>query len=419
MVPFLIAGLVFGPLAVASPLPDAVDPPPQQLVGAIEAAETSLRNGRPREALRVLEAYRGPKHPYLDLFLGHARFDLGDREAALAAYGRALEVAPRLTAARLGQARALGAIGRWAQVTELLSPWVEAETSPAAALGLLGRAALETGDLRRASLLAERGILRFPEVLAFRRLDTAVLLERHDWRRAGEAAQSVLARAPLDAVAWSQLAAAQRKLADETERRAALEAAHLSDPSDDSVFARHLQAQFDAGHHPEAVRLVRIALDRPALRRDGAFVELAVRTAEAAEVPELGRRWLSLVPPSARSRILTLLEARLALATNNTRAARTALERLIKNGETSAAVFVRAGKLAEDDGRLTEAEGLYAQASTMEGEAARYAELALARLYLRTKQRERAEDTLQRYLANHPDDRYARQLLRFTVRASR
>mgnify|MGYP006289566559 CR=1 FL=1 len=320
--------------------------------------------------------------------------------------------APGDAASALARGRELAQDGRWAEAVEILGPHVDADAAPADALVLLTRAVLEDGDLRRARLLAERGLLRFPEDLRFRRLDLAVLVERRDFGEAAGAARAVLARAPADRIAWRQLAAAALASDDEARQRAALEAAWLVDPDDDALFERHLRAQLAADHLETARALAADALERPLPDPPERLVGLAARAAEAAGDPELARRWLARIPADDRSRTLTLLEARIALASDDDRAAEAALARLVDRGEADPAVLVRAGRLAEARGALGRAEALYRRAARGEGDSARLAVLMRARLLAKRGARSSAETLLRTYLAEHPDDRYARQLLR-------
>ncbi len=319
---------------------------------------------------------------------------------------------PAAEAAQLAQARQLAVDGRWVEAARILTPLVDPERSAAAPLALLVRSTLEAGDVRRARLLAERGLLRFPDDLRFRRLDLAVLVARRQWPEAAAAARSILAERPSDAVAWRQLAAATLASDDEAEQRAVLEAAHLALPNDPLIFEKHVRAQFLAGHLAAAVELVEAALDRSDLRADERFVRLAVRVGEAAHDPALARRWLKSIPAERRDTSLTLLEARIALAEDDPRAAAAALNRLIERGDASPSVLVRAGKLAEDRGALGRAEALYAQAAEGTGEQARVARLFRARFVAKLGDHRRAERLIKAYLTEFPDDAYARQLLR-------
>ena len=331
---------------------------------------------------------------------------------------------PTLSPEEFAQAQTWARDGEWAKAAQALSPRLDPATAPAPALALLTRAVLESGDVRRARLLAERGLFRFPDDLQFRRLDLAVLIARRQWPEAVAAAKSVLAQRPDDAIAWRQLAAATLESADEAEQRAVLEAAMLAIPDDPVLYDKHVRAQFLAEHYPTAARWVEKALERPDLVSNPSFIRLAVRVAEAAQRPRLARRWLEKVPPAERDRALTLLEARLALAENAPRRAERALDRLIARGDASSSVLVRAGQLAEARGAWGRAEALYRQAAegrTADAEAtaglepddsARVARLFLARFLVKIEQTERAERTLRAYLAEYPDDAYARQLLR-------
>ena len=323
--------------------------------------------------------------------------------------------APPATAASpetLERARKLAVDGQWSESAALLTPIVDADSAPAGLLALLTRTVLESGDLRRARLLSERGLLRFPDDLRFRRLDLAVLVARRQWKEASAAAKSILAERPDDEVAWRQLAAATLAQSDETEKRAVLEAAHLALPNDPLIFEKHVRAQFLAGHLDLARASVKKALSIDALSGDERFIRLAVRVAEAAGATTLAKRWLARIPPARRDTPLTLLEARLALTEGDSRAAETALERLIERGDASPSVLVRAGQLAEARGALGRAEARYAQAAEGEGDQARVARLFRARFVAKLGDRKRAEQILRTYLAEYPGDAYARQLLR-------
>ena len=311
----------------------------------------------------------------------------------------------------LERARQLAVEGQWSEAATALTPLVDPEISPADPLVLLTRAVLETGDIRRARLLAERGLLRFPDDLRFRRLDAAVLVARRQWPEAAAAARSILAERPDDDVAWRQLAAATLAGADDAEKRAVLEAAYLATPDDAVLFEKHVRAQFLAGHLPTAVGLIKRALDRADVARDGRFVRLAVRIAEAAGEPALARTWLRRIPAAKRDTAMSLLEARIALADKDTATAEAALDRLIGRGDATSAILVRAGQLAERRGAFGRADALYTRAAEGDDDDARIAQLFRARLLAKVGDREHAEQALRIYLAEHPADAYARQLL--------
>ena len=308
------------------------------------------------------------------------------------------------------RARSFAREGRWAEAARTLSA-VDASTAPADVLVLLTRAVLESGDLRRARLLGERGLLRFPDDIRFRRLDLAVLIERRQWSEAAAAARSILSKQPEDPIAWRQLAAATIAGDDEAQQRAVLEAAHLAAPDDPVLFEKHVRAQFLAQHLETAVALAEDALKRPTLADNRAFIRLAVRVAEAAGRRTLARQWLKRIPPAARDTPLTLLEARLAMADDDPKAAEAAFRRLIDKGEASPSVLIRAGQMAEDRQDWGRAETLYAQAAEGDGPSAPLAQLFRARLLAKIGDRTRAARLLRTYLTERPADAYARQLL--------
>lgn len=226
---------------------------PKKLVPVLNAAERALEADDPTAAVRILSSWEGEADPLQQLLLGYAHLDEGAPKRAAAAFERALELDPALERARIGFARALAEAEDWSGVVEALRTRVDVQQSEAPMLGLYARAAFEVGDLRLATLLVERAMIRFPEDLALRRLDVALLLRREQWSGAAEAALGVLSLEPHDALAWSQLAAALERSGGAL-ALAATEAASLVDPSVGAALAGKLVR---AGAPEDAIETLR------------------------------------------------------------------------------------------------------------------------------------------------------------------
>lgn len=396
--------------ARASAEPPAKKEIPEALLPILASAEDALSADDPKRALEALARWKGDPDSIHALLRGAAHQALSQQAEAEAAYRAALALDPELRAARVGLARALVAQRSWNEAAEVLGALVDVEKGTAPELGLYARVAFERGDLRLASLLVERGMVRFPNDRGFRRLDVALALERGDWTTAREAARALLAQNPGDGRVWRQLAAAvERVEADDLVRLATLEAAALANPGDAGLTRRHALAQLEAGHAMAALAVLEPRIEaRP---QDAELLELGARIADAAGVPERARGWLARVPEDARSEAMRLLEARLALDAGEDAAARRALEALIRSGRASSQVYLWAGQLAERAGDFVEAEAAYGQAASAKDPAGQTATLYLASLLSRRAQPERAREILTVYLAAHPEDRAARALL--------
>jgi tetratricopeptide (TPR) repeat protein len=179
-----------------------------ELAKLLTAGQRALEANDPGAALRILSSYEGEPDPLQLLLAGYAHHELEEYAKAEAAFEQAIELDDTLREARLGLARTRVMAERWAAAIDILRTFVDVDTSRAGELGLYARAAFEKGDLRLANVLVERGLIRFPTNLPLRRLDAALLLQRQAYGEAMEAALSVLAQAPSDALAWRQLAAA-------------------------------------------------------------------------------------------------------------------------------------------------------------------------------------------------------------------
>ncbi|MGF1508226.1 MAG: tetratricopeptide repeat protein [Myxococcota bacterium] len=279
---------------------------PAELVPVINAAQRALEASDPEAALRILKSWEGEPDPLQQLLAGYAHFDLEAYPAAARAFGEALQMDPGLSQARTGLARTRAAQDDWPGVIAALKDVVDVQRSSAPEIGLYARAAFEEGDLRLASVLVERGMLRFPDDVALRRLDIATLLKREAWGEASEAALGLLATNPDDALLWRQLAAATER-SDSALSMAALEAATLAAPED-----------------------ARLALG------------LAGRLVEAGAL-EAGAEILETVPPTAPGR--EAVAQRLESAGPNRPAGLKALRGRVDAGRASAKDYLALGKL--------------------------------------------------------------------------
>jgi predicted Zn-dependent protease len=390
---------------------------PKALVSVLNSAEKAMKNGDPAAALKIINAYTGKEDALHALMQGHALQELKRLKEAEKAYQRSLKLDKSLHPAKLGLAQVLVDQRKWTAASKILGEVVNLDKGTSAEIGLYARVAYELKDLRLASLLVERAIIRFPQDTSFRRLDIALLMERGETKEAYEAAKALLAKRPNDKRAWKQLAAITESDAQPHRHLAALEAALLVNENDLNLQKRYAMAQYQAGHYDEALSTV-AGLNKSS-KRDLGLVQLGVRIAEESDQDQLAQKWLNKVPERKRTKTLTLLEARLAIKSGQKKKARSALDRLIKAGAATPNVLLWAGQLAEQTGAFAKAESLYQQASHMTGSSGRLAVLHLARLLHRINQIERASQLLSTYLAKHPDDEPARELLAVITQRNR
>ncbi|MEL6183823.1 MAG: tetratricopeptide repeat protein [Myxococcota bacterium] len=404
---FVLTGLASTEAHAAPPRPEAV---PKDLAPILIASEQVLSGGEPERALRILREWTGAPHPLHLTLVGSAYFDLERLEEAEVLFRQALKLAPELRQAKVGLARVLVDTERWEEAKALVAELVDVQTSPASELGLYAQVAFEDRDLRLAALLAERGVLRFPQDSRFRQLDLAVLVERGAFAEAREAALSLLADEPGNAIVWRQLAAATDRLSAAPELRlATIEAAMLASPDDVQLVRRHAFAQLGAGHTQAALRSLRPLVEsHPG---DGVLVDAGVRMARAVGELDLARRWLDSVPTSSRSASLILLEAQVAIDRGEPKRAKDALTLLIDAGDGTVLTFLWAGRLAEQTGELVQAEVMYREAVSYDDPSRPLAQLYLARLLSKTHREAEAVALLRDYLLKHPNDETARILL--------
>ena len=387
---------------------------PRDLAECLSAAQNDLAAGRTQAALERLAGYKGEDHALRHLLLGHAYVRQADWAEAARAYQDALDMDGALREAGIGLAQVRARQEQWGEAAKLLGRFAPLDSCEADLLLLYAEAALRLTDHRLCGLLVQKGIMRFPADVRFRRLDLAIAIDTADYAGARRAATCLLRETPADAGLWQQLAFAASQTTHDIEQIAALEAALLCAPSDLTRHRQFLAAQLAAGNWPTVMARGRVLLDGPlgkAASADLGLMELLISAADVGQQDDVLAAWLGRVPDEAHSRTLRLAAARLALRQGRTDAARHAFAHLIEAGETDPAVFLWAGHLAETAKDWPEAETLYQHARTLDGHAPRLATLYLARLHLRLERRAEAAQLLRQYLDTYPEDAAARALL--------
>jgi len=387
---------------------------PPDLAEVLTAAQSDLESGRPGEAIRRLNAFRGPDHALRHLLLGHAYVRRSDLPQAARAYQDALAMEGTMREAGVGLAQVRARQGQWAKAAEWLGRFASPDTCEADLLLLYAQAARHLDDRRLGGLLVRRGMVRFPHDVRFRRLDLALCIDADDGAGAKRAAMYLLRTNPSDPALWQHVAWAESGAQRDVRQIAALEASLLCDPSNLARHRQFLAVQLAVGNWPTVVEHGRSLLDGPLGKvalADAAVMELLLAAADMGQQDRLLTTWLDRVGQKAHTRAMRLVAARLALRQGKPQAAREALARLVEAGETDPSVYLWAGHLAETAEDWPEAETLYRHARTLEGTASRLATLYLARLYLRRQRQPEAKRLLEGYLNVHPEDAPARALL--------
>jgi tetratricopeptide (TPR) repeat protein len=136
---------------------------PEEVGDGWEAAQEGaelIAEGEPEAARRVLEALAQtqPENEYAFYFLGSAHYELGQYEKALAAYVRALELAPGYVGAMVNTGHTLRMLGRYEQAIRMGKEVLAREKDDPDALFLLGTSHYARGDNAAAARYLERFI---------------------------------------------------------------------------------------------------------------------------------------------------------------------------------------------------------------------------------------------------------------------
>lgn len=383
---------------------------PAALVRALDGARDALAKEKPKAALQALDAYDGEEDALWHLIRGDALLAMRNSKAAETSYRRALELDPDLQPAGAGLARILVDRKAWKEARSVLGRLLP-DSPSADLLGLYAQVAYESEDYRLASVLTERGLIRFPGDERFRRLDLALAYRIEDWPRLERGTLGLLAERPSDPKLWTQLAAARRDAPTSAGFLAAVEAAALAKPSDVEAQLRHAGAQLAAGHYEAAWTVAARLLDgkKPPAKAYELLANAGLRLERLAETDKR----LARAPASAA---VDLLRVRIKLASGNDRGALKGLEAYLEKYPRPPHALLWAGSLAERLGDRNRAEAYYLQARDEGGEDARLAPLHLARLYQQRGDVERAREVLATRLREAPDDADAARLLELLPR---
>src|SRR5262245_18433265 len=127
---------------------------------AQEGAEL-VAEGEHEQARAVLEALvaREPNNEYAYFFLGAAHFELGHYDKALAAYVKAISLAPAYTGAMVNAAQTLRMLGRYDQAVRMAQQVLGRDKNDVDALFVIGASHFATGE----TAAAERYLTRLLE----------------------------------------------------------------------------------------------------------------------------------------------------------------------------------------------------------------------------------------------------------------
>jgi tetratricopeptide (TPR) repeat protein len=368
---------------------------------ALVAAHEALQTDDSAAALAALEPYASLEVAAMQAMRGHALRAAGRDQDAIAAFQAALTLEPGDQQYVYALLTLYAAHDNWAELVRIGAAHLDWARCDQAALVMVAQAAERLGDAPYASALAERGQLRFPDSIELRQLLVHLALQRDD--RAS-------ARAQLDhlqntAANNSELWRLRVHAADDDDSyRQALELALLSDPKARDLHRAYAAACSAADQHAEALRQAEALLTEA----NAADRLLALRIATAANDTARCTAWLAATPEAERGPFHRQLQARLALSSGDTAAARAALQALITAGEADNAILIQAGLIEQNDGDTATAEALYRQAHDNDSALAG---LYLARLLANTQRRDEARQLLESLSRAHPELDAARHML--------
>ncbi|MEO0324550.1 MAG: tetratricopeptide repeat protein, partial [Myxococcota bacterium] len=355
-----------GDHAALEHLAAAVEAAPEMTVAAVALAEAKADDGRPEEALALLEGVleAHPNHLRATLWKTYLEADATEpaatREALAGLAERLTHGAPTdAVLAALTDARLLQREGKDADAEEAVERAAEAGATEPRLLGLVGRAALRLGLLPRAQQAARTAVRNAPAIPDLRKLLAEILITRRD----GVSALQTLA--PLGAEDPEVLALSGRAalLARSDE---ALEAARTA-----------LDARADAEE---------LGVELQALR-----VRLRVATGQTSGALSAARR-LAREHPGDPAVGLAYGEA--ALASGDAEQARTRLERVVTAAPEDPEAHFLLGRAHRRAGDADAAEAAFV-ATLERNPGFTDATLALGYLLLDTGQWERARELFE------------------------
>ena len=121
---------------------------PEQAWDAAQEGAELIAEGEPDRARRVLEELvrDQPVNEYAYFFLGSAHYELGNHHKALAAYVKALELAPGYVGAMINAGHTLRMLGRYDQAIRMGHAVLARDKHDPDALFLLGTSHFALGD---------------------------------------------------------------------------------------------------------------------------------------------------------------------------------------------------------------------------------------------------------------------------------
>jgi len=141
------------PVVSGSTISDSAEPGrPEAAPISYERAESTYSAGRYAEAGQLFTAYtqKNPENPWGYYMLGLAAWKSGDRDQALSAFDRSIELDPNHRKSLYNSSRVLLEVGKAQQALERIETALSQEPASSEGLRLLGRARYELGQVDQA-----------------------------------------------------------------------------------------------------------------------------------------------------------------------------------------------------------------------------------------------------------------------------
>ncbi len=375
----------------------------------LKHAQTALQEENADKALAHLQKWQGAESSLQQYLLGYAHYLKEQHQRAMPALQRCLQLDSQHKNAAMLLMGLYAEHARWREARPLLQEWVDLEKDALPLVKQVIYCAEALEDYRWSSALLQKALVRFPQDHDLRRLDAGLLIQREQWTEAQAAVEHLLASQSNDPHLWQYLSVIFQHQEKSGAALAALEAAVLLKPSDETLRLQFAQAQFAAGQREAALAQAQLLLkNKP---KENAYLHLAIQAAYAAGQLSLAQTYLNAIDEGYKKKHLPQMALQVYMHEKSYVKLDAFADSLLAQNELSAQSMLWLADNAETRQLFGRAEMLYQLARKTKSAEAGLASLYLARLWHRQQRSDEAVDLIKTHLRQYPEDEHARRLL--------